>query len=244
MDPSRADEVDLMRRQMAVFARDLNEVIGRERDRRREVEETLRMLQGAYTEMVKTLASVVETKDSYTRYHLDRTYQYAMTLTKRIAPELAHDATIGYGYLLHDIGKIGIPEAVLNKQGPLTDEEWAVMKTHPLIGVQVVKPIKFLGDAVNVIRSHHERWDGKGYPEGLKGEEIHLAARIFTVVDTFDAMTSDRPYRRGLPVEVALEEIERCASAQFDPHVASEFVKLCEERQVHETDPISLTLLR
>lgn len=244
MDPGSAEDLERMRQQILVFARELNEVIARERDRRREAEDALRALQGSYMDMVKTLAFVVEAKDTYTRSHLDRTYQYAVALTRRVSPELAADATLGYGFLLHDIGKVGIPERVLNKPGPLTDDEWAIMRTHPLIGVQVVSPIKFLGEAVHVIRSHHERWDGKGYPQGLKGEEIHQAARIFSVVDTFDAMTSDRPYRKGLPVEVALEEIEKCGGSQFDPEIASEFVKLCEDLKLHETDLGDLTVVR
>lgn len=243
MDPTTAADVERMQQQMLVFARDLNEIIARERSRRQEAEDALRALQSSYMEMVKTLAFVVEAKDTYTRSHLDRTYQYALALSRRVAPELAKDATIHYGFMLHDIGKIGVPEAVLNKPGPLTDEEWKIMRMHPLIGVQVVSPIRFLGEAVHVIRSHHERWDGKGYPQNLKGEEIHLAARVFSVVDTFDAMTSDRPYRKGLPVHVALEEIDRCGGTQFDPVISAEFVKLCDELKLTE-DIGHLTVVR
>ena len=244
MQPTSGGELDQMQQQLLVFARELNQVIARERARRGEVEDALRALQSSYMDMVKTLAFVVEAKDTYTRSHLDRTYQYALALTRRVAPELAAEASLGYGFLLHDIGKIGIPESILNKPGPLTDEEWAIMRTHPLIGVQVVTPIKFLGEAVAIIRSHHERWDGRGYPENLKGEEIHLAARIFSVVDTFDAMTSDRPYRKGLPVSVAMEEIERCGGSQFDPELSKAFVELCEELKLHEAEIDDLTVVR
>ncbi|HEX2029343.1 MAG TPA: HD-GYP domain-containing protein [Nitriliruptorales bacterium] len=240
MDPRAADDVQRMQQQMLVFARELNEVIARERARRQEAEDALLMLRGSYMEMVKTLAFVVEAKDSTTRSHLDRTYHYARLLTARVGPELLQSASLHYGFLLHDVGKVGIPEAILNKPGPLTDDEWEIMRTHPLIGVQVVSAVKFLGDAVNVIRSHHERWDGKGYPEGLAGEQIHIGARIFSVVDTFDAMTSERPYKKALPVAVAMEEIGRCAGTQFDPDVAREFVQLLEERDLHSTGPTDL----
>ncbi len=231
MDPKGADDLELMRRQLVLFAEDLQTVVAQERLRREEAEAAYRELRASYTSMVRTLAETCEAKDAYTRHHLDRTYRYAMMLTNRLAPELAERAEVGYGYLLHDIGKVGISESILNKPGPLTDEEWAVMKTHPLLGVDIVKPLRFLGDAVSVIRSHHERWDGKGYPEGLKGEDIYLPARIFMMADTFDAMTTDRPYRRAMPIHAALEEIERHAGTQFDPEVARAWISLVEARE-------------
>ena len=138
-----------------------------------------------------------------------------------------------------------VPDRVLLKPGPLDEEEWKLMRLHPLNGWQLVQGITFLGDATKIIRSHHERWDGKGYPEGLKGEETFLPARIFSIIDTFDAMTSTRPYRKGLPVEVALEEIDRCGGSQFDPYLANEFVTMCDEMGLREdgtTD--NLTIVR
>jgi HD-GYP domain-containing protein (c-di-GMP phosphodiesterase class II) len=244
MEPSRAGELEAVQQQLLIFARELNETIASERSRREEAEMALRALQESYMEMVRTLALVVEMKDSTTRTHLDRTYGYAMRLTQRVVPEMAKDATVGYGYLLHDIGKLGISEAILRKPGPLTDEEWTVMKTHPILGVQIVSPIKFLGEAIQVIRSHHERWDGKGYPQGLAGEEIHVAARIFSVVDTFDAITSERSYQEALPVDYALEEIERCGGTQFDPGIADEFVQMCEDLGIIGGDPEELHAIR
>ncbi len=238
-----ADDLEVMRQQLLLFAEDLRTVTTAERNRRREAEQALRDLNSAYVNMVRTLAVVCEMKDNYTRDHLDRTYQFAMALTKRVAPELAADVSIGYGYLLHDIGKIGVPDAVLNKPGPLDEDEWKLMRLHPLNGWQLVQGITFLGDATKIIRSHHERWDGKGYPEGLRGEEVFLPARIFSIIDTFDAMTSNRPYRKGLPVEVALEEIERCGGTQFDPDLANEFVTMCDEMGLTEggsTDDLTI----
>lgn len=229
MDARRADDLEQTRRQLLVFAQDLQTIVTRERQRREEAEQAYRELTSTYFGMVRTLAEVCEAKDSYTRSHLDRTYQYARLLTRRLAPELADRAEIGFGYLLHDIGKVGIPEAVLNKPGPLTDEEWEVMRTHPVIGVSLVQPLKLLGDAVGIIRSHHERWDGKGYPEGLRGEDIYLPARIFMIADAFDAMTTDRPYRRSLGIDRALEELEAHAGTQFDPDAVRAWLDLVAE---------------
>ncbi len=231
MEPGRADELDAARQQLLRFADDLRIMLDRERGLRQEAETAYRALAGSYTAMVRTLAETCEAKDAYTRGHLDRTYQYATMLTAKVAPEYAERAEIGYGYLLHDIGKVGIPEAVLNKPAPLTDEEWAVMRTHPIIGENIVKPLHFLGDAVKIVRSHHERWDGHGYPEGLRGEETFLPARIFMLADTFDAMTTDRPYRKALPIEDVLEEIDRHAGSQFDPDLAAAWIELIEDRE-------------
>ncbi len=239
MNVDAGQDLEAVRRQLLVFAEDLQVIVGRERSRREEAEAAYRELSSSYLGMVRTLAEVCESKDTYTRSHLDRTYQYAMALTRRVAPEYAERAEIGYGYLLHDIGKVGIPDAVLNKPGKLTEEEWALMRTHPVIGVNIVKPLKLLGDAVGIIRWHHERWDGKGYPEGLKGEETYLPARIFMLADTFDAMTTDRPYRKALPIHVALEEIDRHAGTQFDPELAKAWVEFVDGLEPHEAAALS-----
>ena len=231
MEASSAGDLEHTRRQLLRFAEDLRTVVDEERRQREQADAAYRELSSAYASMVRTLAEVCEAKDSYTRSHLDRTFQYATLLTNRVAPEYSERAEIGYGFLLHDIGKIGIPEALLKKPGPLTEDEWVVMRTHPLVGVNLVKPLKFLGDAVGIIRSHHERWDGKGYPEGLRGEEIFLPARIFMLADTFDAMTTDRPYRRAVPIDAALEEVERHAGTQFDPELARAWIEIVEDRE-------------
>lgn len=239
MNPHDADELEQMRRQLRVFADDLRHIVGQERHRREESELAFRELQQAYQDMVRTLAVSAEMKDAYTSGHLDRTYQFALALTQRVAPELTADPTLGYGYLLHDVGKILIPDSILNKPGPLDDEEWEIMASHPLRGFELVKPLRLLGDASMVIRSHHERWDGRGYPDGLKGENIYLPARIFTISDTFDAMTTDRPYRKAMSIDDALHEIERHAGTQFDPELAREFIALCEERRPTGTEELA-----
>jgi HD-GYP domain-containing protein (c-di-GMP phosphodiesterase class II) len=215
--------------QMVVFARELGELYSAERSRSRELEAAMEGVRDMYVATMKTLAQVVEAKDMNTRGHLDRTQAYGLALARRIDPELAARPEVGYGFFLHDIGKVGIPERVLSKTGPLSEEEWAIMRAHPAIGAQIVEPIRFLGDAVEIVRTHHEWFDGTGYPRGLRGEEIPLAARIFALADSFDAMTSDRPYRRALPLERALEEIRDGAGTQFDPAVVRSFLELIED---------------
>src|SRR2546428_14173460 len=181
---------------------------------------------------MKTLVQVVEAKDLTTKGHLDRTLAFGLTLAKRIDPELAERPELGYGFFLHDIGKVGIPERILCKNGPLSAEEWTVMRTHPVIGSQIVAPIRFLGDAVEIIRHHHERFDGSGYPRRLQGNDIPMAARRFAVADSFDAMTSDRPYRKALAIDEALAEVKAGAGSQFDPEVAREFFAMMEDEGV------------
>jgi HD-GYP domain-containing protein (c-di-GMP phosphodiesterase class II) len=216
--------------QLLAFARDLNRIYRKERARSEELEETLHELEESYFATVKTLAFVVEARDAHTRSHLSRAHDYAVALAQRVQPELADDRVFRYGFLLHDIGKVGIPDHILRKPSPLTREEWEVMQTHPILGGQMLAPIRFLQRAIPIVECHHERWDGKGYPRGLKGEEIPLAARIFAVVDTFDAMTSDRPYRRALSVDEAVSEIVTAGGTQLDPDIAVTFAELCGER--------------
>lgn len=229
MEPDEAAQLAQAKEQLLVLARDVNAMYQAERLRSQELEQALAALQENYLATVRTLAFIVEAKDSSTREHLERTHDYARALSRVVMPDVEIGPELSYGFLLHDVGKVGVPESILCKPGPLTDEEYEVMKTHPLIGVQIVSPMRFLGTAVEVIRCHHERWDGKGYPDGLAGEAIPLPARIFSVCDTFDAMTSDRPYRRALSFDHAVEEIERCGGTQFDPDVVTSFVEMCAE---------------
>ena len=149
----------------------------------------------------------------------------ALTLTIAREMRVSHDhlQQIRWGALLHDVGKIGIPDHILRKPSPLNDEEWVLMRRHPQIGYDILKGISFLQPALNIVLHHHERFDGKGYPQGLQGESIPLSARIFAVADTFDAMTNDRPYRRACPQAEAVTEIRNLAGQQFDPTVVQAF---------------------
>jgi HD-GYP domain-containing protein (c-di-GMP phosphodiesterase class II) len=228
-DASSDAEVPALHAQLVVFAREIGSLYQAERARARELDEALQGIREMYVATMTSLAEVVEAKDPTTRGHLERTHEVGLALAERIAPELAARPEVGYGFFLHDIGKVGVPESVLCKPGPLDDEEWAVMREHPAIGAQIVSPIRFLAGAVEIVRTHHERWDGLGYPLGLRGEEIPLAARIFAIADSFDAMTSDRPYRQAMPLERALGEINRGAGTQFDPDVAYAFLDLVDD---------------
>jgi ribonuclease P protein subunit RPR2 len=221
-------ELPAVHEQLIVFARELGELYRLERSRSAELERVLASLQETYIATMKSLAQVIEAKDLTTRGHLDRTQAYGLALAKRIDASLV-TAELGYGFFLHDIGKVGIPEHILCKGGPLTLDEWEVMRTHPAVGAQIVAPITFLAGAVDLIRHHHERFDGRGYPDGLKAEEIPLAARVFSVADSFDAMTSDRPYRGAMRIDRALAEIEGGAGTQFDPEVVRVFVDMVRD---------------
>jgi HD-GYP domain-containing protein (c-di-GMP phosphodiesterase class II) len=226
-------ELPAVHEQLIVFARELGDLYRLERARSAELEVVLESLQETYIATMKSLAQVIEAKDRTTRGHLDRTQAYGLALARRINPEIATQE-LGYGFFLHDIGKVGIPEHILCKAGPLSGDEWSVMRTHPLVGAQIVAPINFLGDAVELVRHHHERFDGEGYPDGLRGDEIPLSARIFSVADAFDAMTSDRPYRNAIGVERAIAEIQDGSGSQFDPEVVRAFVGMVYEEPADE----------
>jgi HD-GYP domain-containing protein (c-di-GMP phosphodiesterase class II) len=217
-----------LRAQLVVFAREVGELYALEKVRSTELQLALDELRATYVATMTSLAQVVEAKDTTTRGHLERTHDYGLALARKVAPELAARPEVAYGFFLHDIGKVGIPEAVLCKPGPLTESEWSVMRTHPMIGAQIVEPIRFLEGAVDVVRCHHERWNGSGYPGGLAGTEIPLAARIFAVADSFDAITSDRPYRSARSIDTALGEIAGGAGTQFDPDVVQAFLELVD----------------
>jgi HD-GYP domain-containing protein (c-di-GMP phosphodiesterase class II) len=228
------DAADL-ERQLHVFAKDAVAAYRREKSRAKELGEALDTLKRAYLETIRSLAFVVEAKDAYTGQHLERCRVYGVTLMQELGINDEYpDAQ--YGFLLHDAGKVGVPERILGKPGPLTAAEWRVMRTHPLIGYQMVAAIPFLSNAGEIVRSHHEMFDGSGYPEGLARDEIPLPARVFAVVDAFDAMTTDRPYRAAMAVDRAAEELTRMAGTQFDPDVVAAFVPICERLLPTPTD--------
>ena len=204
--------------ELLLYARDLRLVLELERSQRE-------ALQAAYLETVTALASALESKDTHTRAHSQRVERYATALVREIEPDLMDDQSMPYGFLLHDVGKIGIPDSILQKPGPLTPAERRRMQTHTVLGEQMLGGVAFLqGEGLRVVRSHHERWDGRGYPDGLRGESIPLGARVFAVADTLDAMTSHRPYRRALRWSFAKEEIIGQSRRQFDPTVVEAFL--------------------
>ncbi len=236
-------EMPAVHEQLIVFARELGDLYRLERTRTAELKRVLASLQETYLATMKSLAQVIEAKDRTTHGHLERTQNYGVALARRIAPSLVDASpTLGYGFFLHDIGKVGIPEHILCKDGPLDAGEWDVMRRHPLIGAQIISPIPFLSGAVELIRHHHERYDGSGYPDGLRGEEIPLAARVFAVVDSFDAMTSERPYRGPMGVERARDEIRGGAGTQFDPEIVRVFVRMIEEEPWDDVSEVPVAI--
>lgn len=189
--------------------------------------------------MVTVLAAALELRDDATGEHAHRVTQLGLALAAEVAPELATDPQLRYGFLLHDIGKIGVPDAILLKPHALTPAEVRQMEQHPVLGALLVTSTPYLsGIARDVIAFHHERWDGTGYPWGLREERIPLPARIFSVVDSFDAMTSDRPYRAAVSVDAALAELQLHAGRQLDPAIVDPFVPLA--RRLHSPPPNSI----
>jgi len=186
-------------------------------------------LQDAYLATVRSLAAAVDAKDPYTRGHSDRVAYFASLIGTRMGLSHEQRVALEMAAYLHDIGKIGIKEEILLKPGRLTDDEMAQMRHHPLIGANILQPVAFPWQITPVVRHHHERWDGDGYPAGLRGEEIPLLARILTVADSYEAMTADRPYRQGLGVEAAIEELNRCAGSQFDTRIVEVFIEVVED---------------
>jgi ribonuclease P protein subunit RPR2 len=199
-------------RQLERYASDLRDTFKVERAQAEE-------LRTNYVATVRALTNAVEARDAYTGAHADRVASYGLELTRRIDPKLARNPQVEFGFLLHDVGKVAIPDGILHKADALGAAERELMRRHPVIAYEIVRGIEFLAEAAQIVRHHHERWDGRGYPDGLAGEEIPLAARIFSVVDTLDAMTTDRPYRPGAPLAQARAEIRGMGGTQFDPAV-------------------------
>lgn len=205
--------------QLLLYARDLGRLVEIERMQRK-------VVQDAYRETVIALANALEVKDMPTRVHSVRVRDYAVQLTAAIEPRLLADPSLEYGFLLHDVGKLGVPEEVLAKPGALTPEELELMREHTVIGADILAEVTFLrGEGIKVIRSHHERWDGTGYPDHLVGTAIPLSARIFAVADAVDAMTGERPYREPASWDAATNEIVSERGRQFDPDVVDAFMR-------------------
>jgi len=178
--------------------------------------------------VIFALAAAVEAQDSYTEKHLQRIASLSERLAQAAGLDPYQVIAVRYGSILHDVGKIGINEAILRKLGPLTEEEWTKVREHPVIGARIVRRMHLGQQVAPIVRSHHEHWDGQGYPDALKGEEIPIGARIVALVDAYDAMSTDRPYRAALPPEVIRTELEQNAGKQFDPHLTALLLHLLE----------------
>jgi len=205
-------------------------------ERTLELNGALQEVEESYRFTLEALAAALDAREHETQAHSQRVREYALLLARKLRLADEYLIHIGRGALLHDIGKIGVPDSILLKPAKLTPEEWVQMKRHPLVGFEILRGVQFLTPAAEIVLTHQERWDGGGYPNGLRRTEIPLGARIFGVVDTLDAMTSDRPYRKALPFNAALDEVRRCSGTQFDPHVVKAFQSIPHEawKEIHD----------
>ena len=222
----RTREATDKEQQLERYAADLRETFIQERSRAHE-------LRRSYMLTVRALASAVEARDAYTGRHAERVAAYGMQLASAAWMDLGDEPQTEFGFLLHDVGKVAVPDAILFKPGPLTAEERAIMEMHPVTGWEIVRDIDFLGAARDVIRSHHERWDGTGYPDRLAGTDIPLSARVFAVADTLDALTTNRPYRRASSFRSARAVILRDGGTHFDPEVIEAYESLPDSLLEH-----------
>src|SRR5262245_44450360 len=194
-----------------------------------ELDDALGSLENAYRSTLKALTAALETRDAETHGHSERVVTFSLRLGREYGLSALEMKALEFGSLLHDIGKIGVPDAILRKPAKLTEEEWERMREHPLHGQQILRGIQFLEGAARVVAQHHEKWDGSGYPFGLKAEEIDICARIFAVADAFDAITSDRVYRKAQSYDAAAKELDDWADRQFDPKVVEAFHRVPKE---------------
>jgi response regulator RpfG family c-di-GMP phosphodiesterase len=215
-----------LEQQVENYRQHLEEMVA---DRTGQLRQALQQLERSYEDTLQALGAAIDLRDNETAGHSQRVCRYALEIARAMRWSDDKLGSLAKGAHLHDIGKLGIPDGILLKPGPLTAEERKLMQRHVLIGYDLVKDIPFLADAAEIVLTHHERFDGGGYPRGLKGDEILPSARIFAVADSFDAITSDRPYRRASSFEAGLQIIRECSGTQFDPRVVSAFLNIPEE---------------
>jgi ribonuclease P protein subunit RPR2 len=209
-------------RQLERYAADLRESYRRERARAQQ-------LRRSYKATVRALSNAVEARDAYTGKHAERVAAYGLAIARAAGIDVADEPQMEFGFLLHDIGKVAVPDAILFKPAALSPDEFTCIASHAEIGSRILRHVDFLDEATLVVRHHHERWDGKGYPDGLKGEDIPLAARVFAVADTLDALTTDRPYRDAVAWDQARAEIRKGSGTQFDPGVIAAYDTLGDD---------------
>lgn len=220
------DRIDRAREQ-----REFEHHAARLRDALRSERRRAQELAQSYVAAVRALTNAVEARDAYTGKHAERVAAYGLALARTIDESLAERPEMEFGFLLHDVGKVAIPDSILHKPAPLDESERELMREHPMIGFEIVSHIDFLDpSACDVVRHHHERWDGRGYPDGLGTDEIPVAARVFAVADTLDAITTDRPYRRAAPLAEARRRIEEASGTQFDPTVVEALAAVPDRR--------------
>lgn len=239
-DLIRSIERALARRRVELARKRYQKKLERKvRDRTTELRAALKNVNLTYQNTLLALVSALDAREHETSDHSQRVVEYTLAIASRISVRPAEFEEIARGALLHDIGKIGVPDAVLLKPGKLTPDEWVEMRKHPEVGFNMIAPIPFLAIPAQIVLSHQERYDGQGYPRKLRGEEIHIGARIFAIADTLDAMTSDRPYRKGTTFANAIAEIARCSGTQFDPEAVRAFLDIGEQGLIKIRDDMT-----
>jgi putative nucleotidyltransferase with HDIG domain len=209
--------------EIALLGSNFNNMAGNIEALVRRLRQALRQNQELFLETIRTLAAAIDAKDPYTRGHSERVASYAMAISRHLGLSQEEVFRVHIAAILHDVGKLGIRDGILNKPGGLSDEEFEVMRQHPAIGAQIMSPIRMLKDIIPGIRNHHETWDGTGYPDRLQGEQIPMVARIIGVSDTFDAMTTTRPYQQAMTLDYVLTKMRSMVGSRFDPKVIDAF---------------------
>ena len=194
----------------------------------KQLSDTYKKLEQAYMESIETVRYTVEAKDTYTKGHSDRVSAYSVLIGQKLKLSDDDIRRLRIGGLFHDVGKIGVPDSILLKEGKLSDSEYSEIKNHPTIGAHILSTATIFQDIISIVKYHHEKYDGTGYPEMLKGEEIPYLARITAIADAFDAMTSKRVYRDAIPIDYVIQEFKRCRGTQFDPSLADVFIDILE----------------
>ena len=225
-------EAHARQQQLERYAADLREVFKQERSRAQQ-------LRLSYKATVRALSNAVEARDAYTGKHAERVTAYGIALAEAIGIDTVGAPGLEFGFLLHDVGKLAVPDAILFKPDVLSAEEFSLVARHPEVGAEILRDVDFLGEGKLVVRHHHERWDGAGYPDRLAGDAIPLPARVFAVADALDALTTDRPYRRATRFSRAREEIRLNAGSQFDPAVVAAFDTIPDERLAEIRDAVA-----
>ncbi len=202
----------------------------------RRLKEAQREVEGGYLHTIQSLALALEAKDRYTAGHSERVCRFSVLLARELGLSEKEVEVVKHAALLHDIGKIGMPEKILRKEGGLTAAEFGLVQDHPSVGAQILSPVRSFARCLAGVRHHHERYDGMGYPDGLKGDEIPMGARIILIADTFDSITSDRSYRRARSVEYAVRQLRANAGTQFDPRCVEAFLRLLAEKKIYTAD--------
>jgi putative nucleotidyltransferase with HDIG domain len=223
-------EAAARQRQLEHYAADLREIFKQERQRAQE-------LRRSYKATVLALANAVEARDAYTGRHAQRVAAYGLRVAHAAGADV--DPQVEFGFLLHDIGKVAVPDAILFKPGPLSEDERALVRMHPEIGAEILRHVDFLDEAKVVVRHHHERWDGGGYPDGLTGDAIPAAARVFAVADALDALTTERPYRAAVRFSEARRVIRAAAGSQFDPEIVAAYESVPDDAFVRIRDGLA-----